>query len=243
MIKSKRYIKLVDVLKSKIENDESLTTIILMTKKYLKIVFLISCFALLLSCNEVIKKSHEIITEAPKEELVGKYFPLEGEGIRIFLPKEFKKLSKSDYFALLRKSPDTAQLEREEMRFRNIENSNFDIYLFEYFETGSVMSAVTVDYIELNKGLAQALLNQLKVQNDQQAEITGFTHTKIEARYFETSDAKIFKAIFQLENQKTKDAGFKQIYLVSFNNKTFFLSLETPFLVDFDPYLEKIRVL
>jgi hypothetical protein len=214
-----------------------------MTKKNLKIVFLIACFSLLFSCNEVIKKSHEIITEAPKEEIVGKYFALEGEGIRIFLPTEFKKLSKSDYFKILRKSPDKASLEREVIRFRNIENSNFDIYLFEYFQTASVMSVITVDYIGLNKGLAQDLLNQLKVQNDQQAEITGFTHTKIEARYFETKDAKIFKAIYQLENLKAKADGFKQIYLVSFNNKTFFLSLETPILVDFDSYLEKIRVL
>jgi hypothetical protein len=66
---------------------------------------------------------------------------------------------------------------------------------------------------------------------------------KQEARFFETKEAQIFKAIYKVIDTKTEFEFYKQIYFVSFNNKSFALTLETPFVVDFDPYLEKIRIL
>ena len=68
-------------------------------------------------------------------------------------------------------------------------------------------------------------------------------YQKNEARFFETKEAQIFKAIYTVSVPENNSEFNKQIYFVSFNKKSFALTLETPFLVDFDPYLEKIRVL
>ena len=80
-------------------------------------------------------------------------------------------------------------------------------------------------------------------EDDLITEKTGLLYTKKEARFFETKEAQIFKSTYTINSKDFVGDFFKQIYFVSFNNKSFALTLETSFLVDFDPYLEKIRVL
>jgi len=208
-----------------------------------KIVVLSIFSTLLFSCMEAVKESQKIILENQKPGLEGKFFPIESQGMRLFLPKEFKKLTKSEYLELINKAEDSLALNLENERLKNLYQSGHEIYLFQHTTSGSILSLIPTEYIKFNKADAQMLLNQIRYNHDQINVLTGMIFNKQEARFFETKEAQIFKAIYKVIDTKTEFEFYKQIYFVSFNNKSFALTLETPFVVDFDAYLEKIRIL
>lgn len=195
------------------------------------------------SCTEVIKESQKVLKETQKPIVEGKFFPLETEGIKMYLPKEFKKLSKSEYLEFVEKSTDTLAVNLEKERLRELARSQRKVYFFQHESSNSILTVFPTEYIKFTKNDAQMLLNDIKYRHDVISEQTGFLFTKKEARFFETAEAQIFKSIYSISSEDLIGDFYKQIYFVSFNNKSFALTLETPFLVDFDPYLEKIRVL
>ncbi|GGD15957.1 hypothetical protein [Flavobacterium orientale] len=214
-----------------------------MVKKIVIFIGLIFIVSSMTSCVEAVKESQKIIKESQKPELIGKFFPIESQGIKLFLPKEFKSLSKTDYLKLIEKSEDSTVISFENKRLRNLYLSGHDIYLFQHLESGSILSLIPTKYFKFNKADAQMLLNQIKSNHDEISHATGLSFKKQEARFFETREAQIFKAIYVLKMPEIEQEYFKQVYFVSFNKKSFALSLETGFPVDFDPFLEKIRIL
>ena len=195
------------------------------------------------SCTEVIKESQKVLKETQKPIVEGKFFPLETEGIKMYLPKEFKKLSKSEYLEFVEKSTDTLAVNLEKERLRDLARSQSKVYFFQHTSSNSILTVFPTEYIKFTKSDAQMLLNDIKYHHDVISEQSGILFTKKEARFFETAEAQIFKSIYSISSEDLIGDFYKQIYFVSFNNKSFALTLETPFLVDFDPYLEKIRVL
>jgi hypothetical protein len=201
------------------------------------------CFLGMSSCTEVIKESQKVLKETQKPIVEGKFFPLETEGIKMYLPKEFKKLSKSEYLEFVERSTDTLAVNLEKERLRDLARSQTKVYFFQHETSNSILTVFPTEYIKFSKSDAQMLLNDIKFHHDLITEKTGLLYTKKEARFFETAEAQIFKSIYSISSEDLIGDFYKQIYFVSFNNKSFALTLETPFLVDFDPYLEKIRVL
>jgi hypothetical protein len=195
------------------------------------------------SCTEVIKESQKVLKETQKPIVEGKFFPLETEGIKMYLPKEFIKLSKSEYLEFVEKSTDTLAVNLEKERLRDLARSQSKVYFFQHTSSNSILTVFPTEYIKFTKSDAQMLLNDIKYHHDVISEQSGILFTKKEARFFETAEAQIFKSIYSISSEDLIGDFYKQIYFVSFNNKSFALTLETPFLVDFDPYLEKIRVL
>jgi len=214
-----------------------------MLKKTGFLFVLILSTSTLFSCMEAVKESQKVILESQKPALEGKFFSIESQGIRLFLPKEFKKLSKSDYLQLIENSEDSLVISLENERLTNLYKSGHDIYLFQHISSGSILSLIPTDYVKFNKSDAQMLLNQIRYNHDEVSASTGIIFNKQEARFFGTKDAQIFKAIYKVIVPKKQIEFNKQLYFVSFNNKSFGLTLETASVVDFDPYLEKIRVL
>ena len=192
---------------------------------------------------EAVKESQKVLKETQKPIVDGKFYPLETEGIKMYLPKEFKKLSKTDYLELVEKSNDSLAVNLEKERLRDLARSQSKVYFFQHTTSNSILTVFPTEYIKFSKSDAQMLLNDIKLHHDLITEKTGLLFTKKEARFFETKEAQIFKSIYTINSKDLVGDFFKQIYFVSFNNKSFALTLETPFLVDFDPYLEKIRVL
>lgn len=211
-------------------------------KQILSILFIFYCLGLS-SCVEVIKESKKIITQEQKPQVDGKFFPLQIEGIKMFLPKEFKELSKVKYIDFVEKSNDSLVISNEKERMYNLARSNTPVYFFQHQTSNSILTVFPTEYIKFSKSDAQMLLNNIKYQHDLISERTKTTFTKKEARFIETKEAQIFKSIYTISSENFVGDYFKQIYFVSFNKKSFALTLETPFLVDFDPYLEKIRIL
>lgn len=199
--------------------------------------------SLLFSCMEAVKESQKVILENQKPTLEGKFFPIENQGIRLFLPKEFKKLSKQEYLELIEQHADTLAISSENERLRNLYRLGQEIYLFQHTTSGSILSVLPTDYVKFNKSDAQMLLNQIRYNHDEINATSGVIFNKQEARFFETKEAQVFKAIYKVIVPKKQNEFNRQIYFVSFNNKSFALTLETASVVDFDPYLEKIRIL
>lgn len=214
----------------------------MLNKKILLGVLYLSFFGMV-SCMEAVKESQKVLKETQKPIVEGKFFPLETEGIKMYLPKEFKKLSKTEYLELVEKSDDTLAVNMEKERLRDLARSQTKVYFFEHSTSNSILTVFPTEYIKFSKSDAQMLLNDIKFHHDLITEKTGLLYTKKEARFFETKEAQIFKSIYTINSKDIAGDFFKQVYFVSFNNKSFALTLETPFLVDFDPYLEKIRIL
>lgn len=214
-----------------------------MSKKISIIVFSLFAILFMNSCIEAMNETNKVIEKSKKPELIGKYFPIESQGIKLFLPKEFKSLSKADYLEMVEKSEDSTIISYENQRLQNLYRTGHDLYLFQHLESGSILSLIPTKYIKFNKSDAQMLLNQIRANHDEITAKTRVYYDKKEARFFETKDAQIFKAIYEISAAKMETEFYKQIYFVSFNNKSFALTLETGLPVDFDPYLDKIRVL
>ena len=214
-----------------------------MFKKITLPLIVIAFISSLFSCMEAVKETQKVILENKMTELEGKFFPIESQGIRLFLPKEFKKLTKAEYLELVNETEDSLNVDIEKERLAKLYQSGHDIFLFQHTTSGSILSLVPTDYFKFNKADAQMLLNQIRYSHDQVNAQTGMIFNKQEARFFETKEAQIFKAIYKVIVPKNEFEFHKQVYFVSFNKKSFALTLETPFVVDFDPYLEKIRIL
>jgi len=203
--------------------------------------------ALFIQCKEVAEKTIETIEKTNKPPLEGKFFPLERQGIKIFLPKEFNRIDNDNYVDFLKNIPITEEnIEIEKRRIQDIERSGHEVYLFEYMGSGSILNVITTKYILFDRDDAQMLLNSIKMEHDRHTYEQGHYFEKIEAKFMGSNETQIFKAIYEVTppaKDESSNSYFKQVYFVSFNKKAFSLILETPFLVDFDPYLEKIRVL
>ncbi|MFN3639534.1 MAG: hypothetical protein ACK4UK_01315 [Flavobacterium sp.] len=212
-----------------------------------KIVLSIIILFAFIQCKEVTDKTIETIENTQKPKLEGKFFPLQKEGIKIFLPKEFNRIEKENYIDFLKSiSISDTDIETEKRRITEIEKGGHEVYLFEYIGSGSILNVITTKYIPFDRDDAQMLLNSIKMEHDHHNYVHGYNFEKLEAKFMGSKETQIFKAIYKVtppDELEDKYPFFKQIYFVSFNKKTFSLMLETPELVDFDPYLEKIRVL
>lgn len=214
----------------------------------MKKLFLLAFLSVLfIQCKEVAEKAIDTVEKSKKPPLEGRFFPLERQGIKIFLPKEFNRIEKHNYVDFLKNIPISEEnIEIEKRRIQEIERGGHEVYLFEYIGSGSILNVVTTKYIPFDRDDAQMLLNSIKMEHDMSSFEHGHQFEKIEAKFMGSNETQIFKAIYEVTTpteDETSNAYFKQIYFVSFNKKTFMLILEAPFLVDFDPYLEKIRVL
>jgi hypothetical protein len=99
------------------------------------------------SCTEVIKESQKVLKETQKPIVEGKFFPLETEGIKMYLPKEFKKLSKSEYLEFVEKSTDTLAVNLEKERLRELARSQSKVYFFQHTSSNSILTVFPTEYI------------------------------------------------------------------------------------------------
>lgn len=213
-----------------------------MRNKY-HLVFGILLLVFATSCDQIIKNSNDILSQSKATTLEGKYFPLEKHNIKLFLPKEFRNLSLKDYMTLVEKTQDSVVIALHRNKLETLRKANTDLYVYEYLESGSVLNVIPTEYFKFKKEDAQYLLNSIRYEHDKVSAMTGIHFTKNNAQFIGNDELQIFKADYTLTGPNIEGEFYKQIYLVSFNKSTFYLMLETPFLVDFDPYLQKIRVL
>ncbi len=208
-----------------------------MIKKIIYIVFLIF---LSTSCKEIAEKTSETIIENQKKEISGKYHTIKDEKIKVFLPEEFKYTNTQNYLNQIAQSGDSSAYYAEKKRFKDIHDSGKKIYLFEYLKGASIVKVLPERYVAFTNSDAKYMLGI--VDNIIKANNTGMNFEIMESQFKGNKNISIFKVIYQVKSPKLIVDMYKYVYFISYNKKSVFVNLETPSLLDFDPYIQKIRL-
>lgn len=210
-----------------------------------KTITLISCvFCLLLcSCLEVVKEIQDWTQTQDKNTIEGKIHYLGDDGIKIFLPKSFKRYNSVEYLALIDSLVvSNKDLEIERTRFRNIRNIEGNHYVFFDNTINATYTINAVPYKPISRQDAKYILGIIRQSQEAASDNTDIDYTKITAKHNNNGKVQVFKAIFKVENQELQQQAFQNIYFISSNNKTVLINLMTPFEVNFDPFLEKMTL-
>jgi len=203
---------------------------------------------LVISCKKDTSNQATFEKYLIKPEDVGEYHKLENDNMKIFLPEGFKLLSDEDIVAFQK------EIKEEKVRYyyektfeqRKLMKGNF--YNFYGNDYATELSVQTLPYMPFSKQNAKELLFYLRKGNERFQEITGIFHNKITSTYSGDKSLQIFKAQYRLsyftEDDKEKEdyEMFRTVYLISSSNKTFSVSILSPFEDDFDPYVRKIKL-
>jgi len=206
-------------------------------------ILLITIGLSFLSCNEIAKETGNWIETDVTTSIPGEYHFLSDQGTKVFLPKEFKKYSLSEFQNLLdslfTKKED---FKRETARLNSIANMEGNLHIFYDPMSRSDIMINTVPYFQFSKESASQLLGFIKINQDNKKLNKDLKFTKITAKFGGNSQQQIFKAIYKIENTKLKTEHFSTSYIISSNDKTIIIRLTTPIEVQFDPYIEKINM-
>ncbi|WP_378176560.1 hypothetical protein [Aquimarina sp. SS2-1] len=205
---------------------------------------LIGSFFIFISCNTVLQETHNWIENSntdTTEITEGNYFSLENGSIKTFLPEGFKQLSLENYKTILDSALSKTQLENEMKRLESLRDMQGSFHLFFDHNTRSTYTLNTLPYINFSKRDATMLLSIVKQKNDQVSLNTGLNFKKLTAAYAKNKDFTMFRSIFQVDNPKENIRIFSNFYIITADKKTFMINLTTPFEVNFDRYIEKMK--
>jgi hypothetical protein len=209
----------------------------------LKITSFIAIGLMLSACNEITKEAENWVDTDRTNSIPGEYHFLSDQGIKVFLPNEFKKYSLSEFQSLLdslfTKKED---LKREVERLNTIKDMEGNLHIFYDPISRSDIMINTVPYFQFSKESASQLLGFVKLNQENQNLKNNLKFTKITAKFGGNSQQQIFKAIYKVENTKLKTEHFNTSYIISSNEKTIIIRLTTPIEAQFDPYIEKINM-
>lgn len=206
------------------------------------IVLVLSVFFITLtSCLEVAKEIYNWTEINDIEAIDGQTHFLSDDGIKIFLPKTFKKYSSIEYLKLLDSLvTDNKELELERSRFRFLREIEGNHYVFFDNTVNATYTINTVPHQPISRQDAKFILGIIRQSQERISEKTDLKYTKITAKHNDNGKTQIFKAIFKLENLKLGQQAFQHVYFISSNNKTVLINLMAPFQINFDLFLEKM---
>ncbi|GAB4163296.1 MAG: hypothetical protein Tsb0033_23490 [Winogradskyella sp.] len=205
------------------------------------IIILSILFVSLTACLEVAKDIYDWTKINDIESIDGQTHYLGDDGIKIFLPKTFKKYSSIDYLKLLDSLvTNSKDLELERTRFRNLRELEGNHYVFFDNTVNATYTINTIPYQPISRQDAKFILGIIRQNQELVSEKTDLNYTKITAKHNDNGKAQVFKAIFKLENLKLNLQAFQHVYFISSNNKTVIINLTAPFEINFDLFLEKM---
>lgn len=214
----------------------------------MKISFSIAAIALILffSCTTVVKEAQNWIEQsnasAKVEPQGGHYYLKNGTSrIKPFLPSSFQEKTLSEYKIILDTLLTKQQLRNEMRRLEEMRDIKGDFYLFFDLTTMSTYTLNTMPYLNFNRKDAKMLLSIIKQNNNKVSLTTDLNFKKLTASFSKTADFTLFKSIYRVDNFKEDFKFFSTFYIISVKQQTFMINLTTPFEVDFDPYIEKMK--
>ena len=206
--------------------------------------FLFGITLFLISCSTVIKEANNWIEKSSSNTsgyITGKYFLLENESAKVFLPEGFQQYTIEKYRTILDSLVTKNNIQNEIRRLENMRDMDGSFYLFFDPDSGSTYTINTLPYINFNRNDAKSLLSIIKQNNDKLSLVTDLNFKKLTATYSKNKNFTMFRSIFQIDNFKTDLRGFNTSYIISANKQTFMINLTTPIQVNFDPYIEKMK--
>jgi hypothetical protein len=202
-------------------------------------ITLLIFFALFQSCNETTKKNQK----STENKNLGTEHFLENDGIQIQLPSDYKRYSSAKYEALLKDFIKGKALELEQKRLRHLRKIDGHHYIYFDNQTKSTVLINTIQHEPMEKEDAKSILSDIVRDQAEASGITKQDFTKVSANYIEGTTAKIFKSLFKvIDKENNKVDHFQHKYYISSKDRYIIIDINTPIELDFDPYLETIRL-
>lgn len=194
----------------------------------------------LISCAQLEKDTNNSFKTEDDINISGKYHFLSDKGIKVFLPKTYDKLTLVEYQNLLKKDKKNSEFKIE--RLKTLKKMEGSFYIFFDTSSQSTFTVNTVPHFEFDKEDANQLLSYIKLTNESEADKKDRKLTKITAKYTGSTRQQIFKSIHKIENVKSKTESYNTAYIISSNDKTVIMQLLTPTQVEFDSYIQKLKM-
>lgn len=207
---------------------------------FLKQYYILIVFVSLYSCMDVAKEVSNWMDVNPTEEVIGKFHYLENDGIKIFLPETFERYSSVKYQNLLDSLITKDNFDFEIKRLKSLREMEGEFYIYFDTESHSTYTINTMPYMPLYKNDAQLILGMISQNNNNITQNSDLEINKISAKYNDTNGTQIFKAIHQVSKKSKLEMAVNTSYIISSLHKTVYINLTTPYLVNFDMYLQKM---
>lgn len=205
------------------------------------VLFSIIFCLIYVSCLEVAKEVTNWTQFSNINDVEGQTHFLGDDGIKLFLPKTFKKYSTIEYLSLLDSLVvDNKDLEIERTRIKYMRELEGNHYIYFDKTLNATYTLNTIPYIPITRQDAKFILGLVRQNQEQLASQTDLQYEKITAKHNDNGKTQIFKAIFKITNTKKQQQCFQHAYYISSNKKTILINLMAPFEVYFDPFLEKM---
>lgn len=203
-----------------------------------------------LSCDVILRRELENqLAIETTEEVVGEYISLPKEDIKVFLPNDFQLLDSAAIKAEHKKITNEKERYYFEKSYEQQLATPGNFYVFKNDSYGVEVNIQTLPYMPFGKSDARQLLYYIRKGHDKYQRITGIYHNKIKSTYSGDKAIQIFKAMYRMAPMQTEEnmddvpfEMFKTVYLISSKRKTISLNVITPYKVDFDPFVRKIKL-
>ncbi|WP_034059632.1 hypothetical protein [Lacinutrix jangbogonensis] len=208
--------------------------------KYYKIILLFFILLSFQSCIEGVKGLQSWIDASNIEEVKGEYHFLSEDGIKVFLPSVFKKHTTEEYKGIIKKLLPSKDFKLEDKRLELLKKMDGNFSVFYDKETQSTFTVNSLPYQPIYKKDAQYLLGMIRMNYENNNKDPDIEYTKVTAKYNADRGPQIFKAVFKIENTSTKIVSYIFTYVISANEKTAWIQLQSPYENGVDDYLNKL---
>lgn len=208
--------------------------------KLFKKIVVLFVFIATQSCVESVKEVQSWIDAASIEEVQGEYHFLSEDGIKVFLPSVFKKHTTQEYKSAIKALLPTKAYKAEDKRLEHLKKLEGNFSVFFDKETNSTFTVNTLPYQPIFRKDAQYLLGIIRLNYENSNTNPDIKHTKVTAKYNADKGPQIFKAVFKMEDITTNIAIYNFTYVISANEKTIWIQLQSPYENGVDDYLNKL---
>lgn len=185
-------------------------------------------------------KTEQKATQSSKGE--SNVMLLENNGFRIPLPNGFKRKSVAEYGQYLEKNYSNKTLNYEKDRLRKLRSRDGEFYLFFNEENKSSLTINVVDPLAFSNEDPQGLLNMITSLHTEAKEATDREFEKITAGFSNNQSISIFKALYKVTEKGKNKPMYEHSYVITNEDMSMMMTLDTPDDVDLDPYIEKIQL-
>ncbi len=184
--------------------------------------------------------------KVPFKDVDGKYVHLESENIYLFVPKNVKMFSNSEYLEFINSIEDPRIRQVERTRYTMMKYGPENSYIMRSEDLETNIEFMTMPYFEINQSVSQEILKLLNRQHKAGGKALGLESSFSRAGILKFGNGRVFRAVFLYKGTDLLTGEDAQIYSYYFvanqNNKTFIVSFNSKKAYDFDSYFLKTRL-
>ncbi|AXG70394.1 hypothetical protein KORDIASMS9_02634 [Kordia sp. SMS9] len=184
--------------------------------------------------------------KVPFKDVDGKYVHLESENIYLFVPKNVKMFSNSEYLEFINSIENAQVREMERARYLYKKYGPENAYIMRSEDLETSIEFMTMPYFEIDQSVSQEMLKLLNKRHKAGGRMLGLESSFSRAGILKFPTGRVFRAIFLYKGTNLLTGEDAQIYsyfyVANQNNKTFLVSFNSQKAYDFDSYFQKIRL-